>query len=426
MLFRRFLTSIAILGAISLVLTAPAEACNALPPGYDEYLSAKKMEIEALIPSQVDGFVFWADTHFKEDGESISSEIISTVLNGLPRPKAIWGGDAITAYTNDVEQCWKAQKVDFARLDKNICLLPVRGNHDLTARESKDIKAGYSLSPNATFKAFSAVTAKGVVRNPKDKTGLYYYYDEPNARIRYIVADVFDRFEGTDVFWGVKEGVSDQQLKWLTEEAMDKAPGGWSLVFAMHSAIGFEVETHKCYIPLVNAIETLPQRRPDLHVLMVLGGHRHHDMQTVRSAVWYVQIACDAPYADGTRSPFSPAGIQRKKDTPDEHAMDYVSISNNGKTVSMVRIGYGANRTYHLSPIEIKVGENLSMQGNGIVNWVAYDAIGSKYKNKKWQLSCDVAGITPDGQLFGLSEGESVVVAIDSAGNQEYYYVKVK
>ena len=65
------------------------------------------------------------------------------------------------------------------------------------------------------------------------------------------------------------------------------------------------------------------------------------------------------------------------------------------------------------------------MQGDGL-RWVAYDAAGSKYKNRKWQLCCDVAGITPGGRLFGLSEGESVVVSIDSDGNQNYYYVKVK
>ena len=191
MFINKFLTSIAFLGVFSLTPIGPVKDRQVLPPGYDAYLSVKKAEISALLPSQADGFVFWADTHFKADGESTSSEIISTVLNGLPHPKAIWGGDAIIAYTNDVEQCWKAQKASFARLDKGIRLLPVRGNHDLTARESKDIKAGYSLSPKSTFKAFSAVTTKGAVRNPKDKTGLYYYYDEPDTRIRYIVADVF-------------------------------------------------------------------------------------------------------------------------------------------------------------------------------------------------------------------------------------------
>lgn len=426
MIIKRFLKKAAIIGVVCFFLTTPAAGQRVLPVEYNEYLSAKKAELAALLPSVSDGFVFWTDTHFKANGESSSSEIISTVLDGLPHPKAIWGGDAITAYTNDVELCWRAQKASFDRLDKSICLLPVRGNHDLTARESKDIKAGYSLSPKATFKAFSAVTAKGVVRNSKDKTGLYYYYDEPNARIRYIVADVFDRFEGTDVFWGVKEGVSDQQLKWLTEEAMDKAPEGWRLVFAMHSAIGFDINIHKCYVPLVNAIETLSERRPDLRVLMVLGGHRHHDMQIVRNGVWYVQTVCDAPYPDGTRSPFSPPGVQRKAGTPNEHAMDYVAVSKDGDTVFMVRIGYGSNRTYHLTPIEIAVGESLEMSGEEISTWYAYDSTGDAYKNKKWNLTCNVAGITPTGRLFGLSEGDSVVVAIDASGNQNYYYVKVK
>lgn len=117
MFIKNYLIYFAILGAFSLTPIDPVKGRQVLPPGYDAYLSVKKVEISALLPSQADGFVFWADTHFKADGESTSSEIISTVLNGLPHPKAIWGGDAITAYTNDVEQCWKAQKASFARLE---------------------------------------------------------------------------------------------------------------------------------------------------------------------------------------------------------------------------------------------------------------------------------------------------------------------
>ena len=418
--------SIAIFGAIRLVPMAPAEACNALPPGYDEYLSAKKTEIASLLPAQADGFIFWTDTHFKADGESSSSEIISVLLDGIPRPKAIWGGDAITAYTNDIEKCWRAQRREFARLDKDIRLMPVRGNHDLTARESKDVKAGYSLSPKATFKAFDAVTTKGVVRNPKDKTGLYYYYDEAETRIRYIVVDMFDRFDGTDVFWGVKADVSEKQLAWIVDEAMGKAPEGWGLVLAMHSSVGFDISVRKSYVPLAEAIETLSSRRPDLKVLLVLGGHRHHDMQIVRSGVWYVMTASDVPYQDYARSPFSPPGVQRKNGTTDEHVIDYVSISKDMDTVSIIRIGYGSNRTYHLTPIELSVGESIQMPSEGIKTWVAYDSAGSKYSNRKWNLSCDVAGITPDGRLFGLYAGDSTLAAIDTNGDLQFYYVKVK
>ena len=427
MLRNRFLKSV-FLGAIGLGMATPVESRQSLPPSYDEHISAKKAEISALVPSQADGFVFWTDTHFKAYGESSSSEIISLLLDGIPRPKAIWGGDAITAYTNDIEKCWRAQTREFARLDKDIRLMPVRGNHDLTARESKDVKAGYSLSPKATFKAFDAVTTKGVIRNPKDKNGLYYYYDETETRIRYIVVDMFESFDGTDVFWGVKPGVSEKQLVWLVDEAIGKAPEGWGLVFAMHSSVGFDLSVHKSYVPLAEAIETLPTYRPDLKVLLVLGGHRHHDMQIVRSGVWYVMTASDATYQDYARSPFSPPGVRREKGTSNEHVIDYISVSKDMDTVSMIRIGYGSNRTYHLTPIEISVGESIQMPSEGIKTWVAYDSERSKYSfsNTKWYFSCEVAGITPNGRLFALSAGDSVLAAIDSIGNLQFYYLKVK
>ena len=92
----------------------------------------------------------------------------------------------------------------------------------------------------------------------------------------------------------------------------------------------------------------------------------------------------------------------------------------------MIRFGIGRNRKFNLNPITVSVGADVKLSSDDAVSWVCYDSDSIKYVNRKrWSLPSTVIGVTPDGHVYGLQEGQAVVAAIDSKGNQEYFYIKV-
>ena len=420
-----------------LLLAAGQLSAQSLPSYYDDYIAAKKAEVQALKANEGDAFMFFADTHIKPGGTIITyaPDLINTIFEGDASPTVIWGGDAVPAYTDAVEKSWDLHKDMFKRIAPGTAILLTHGNHDLTARISKDVKEGYSLSQAATAKRFKAVTSPKAVYNTADKNTLYFYYDKPESKVRYIILDVFDEFAGTDVFWGVKDGFSDKQYEWIFSEAVMNAPKDYALFFVMHWTTTYDKAER--YRKLNEALYALAQhqdygdfafsQRPDLKLLMALGGHRHHDMQVAFNGLWSVITVCDACYTDDTRSPFSEFYTEkRKKETTVQHGLDYVSISKDLSKVTMNRFGIGRNRTFNLNPITVSVGTDVKLSSDDAVRWVCYDSDAIKYVNRKrWSLPSTVIGVTPDGHVYGLQEGQAVVAAIDSKGNQEYFYIKV-
>jgi hypothetical protein len=92
----------------------------------------------------------------------------------------------------------------------------------------------------------------------------------------------------------------------------------------------------------------------------------------------------------------------------------------------MIRFGIGRNRVFNINPVSVSLGAEVSLVSEDSVQWICYDSDAIKYINRKrWSLPSSIVGVTPDGRVFGLKEGEAVVAAIDSKGNQEYFYVKV-
>ena len=422
---------------IALLFMAGHLSAQSLPSYYDDYVSAKKAEVEAVISEQSDGFIFLSDTHIKPGASIINYApgLINSILEGVSLPKVIWGGDAVPAYTDEVEKSWDLHKEMFMAIDSETDILLTHGNHDLTARISKDVKEGYSLSKAATAKRFKAVTSKKAVYNAADKNSLYFYYDQPEAKIRYIILDVFDELKGTDVYWGVKDGFSEKQFEWVFNEAVLNAPKDYAIFFVMHWTTPFDkAERYKKLNEAMYALANHQDyeglsfsKRPDLKLLMALGGHRHHDMQVAFNGMWSVITVCDACYTDDSRSPFAEFYSEKRvKESTVQHGFDYVSVNNEHDRISMIRVGIGRNRIFNLKPINITLGSDITLTSDNSLQWVCYDSDAIKYINRKrWSLPSTVVGVTPQGRVFGLKEGEAVVAAIDSKGNQEYFYVTV-
>ena len=110
-----------------------------------------------------------------------------------------------------------------------------------------------------------------------------------------------------------------------------------------------------------------------------------------------------------------------------QHAVDVFSIDLEQRIVQTIRIGVGGNRKFHLDPIEINVGDcvSVSISLDSFVKWYSYNASGNNYKDGKWTLNNDVISVSENGCVTGESIGEAVLMAQDELGNREIFNVKV-
>lgn len=403
-----------------------------LPQYYHPYIDDKAAQIRNLASNQSIGFFFWTDTHLDANYLQTPS-LINYLTHGIKDIPVFWGGDGNTAYCEDPFAIWAKHKALFSELNAGTSILLAHGNHDIHAPLSKDATTGHWMSKTEVFKEFSSLLPSTIVRNEEDKSGLYYYYDAPHSLVRFIFLDTFDNFSasGGAQGHGVNSGFSQVQFDWIFKTAVLKAPRNYKLVFVSHC--NPVTSTYSAHKSLKSAIKALVSHedyeglkfsdRPDLDILLTIGGHCHHDMQISCNGCWNVMTTCDARYGDATRNPFVDPSSARVKGTVTEQAFDYVSVADDYSSIAMVRIGDGGDRIYHCGATHIKIGESIKLSAAAAATWEAYDS--DSYLNETWVLGRQVAIVSMDGTVTGLSAGESEIVAIDSNHNLELFSVIV-
>lgn len=143
-----------------------------------------------------------------------------SICENVQCDKLILGGDYII-------DTFKKDKLDgFIRLSKELSefhYLPVHGNHDCSALWDKYLgneRVHNKLNKPQLFKAFySHLPAEGAVFN-KDQRGLYYYVDDEEKNIRYIMLDICDAPAQYDDSFGNPFCISQSQLDWFTKKAL--------------------------------------------------------------------------------------------------------------------------------------------------------------------------------------------------------------
>lgn len=402
-----------------------------LPAAYDSLMAVRTAEVEALLPSQGDAFLFWTDTHTDANAR-ITPYVMHELLRRVPTAtdKVVWGGDAIPAFAKDVKSHWSLQEVMNGVVETFARNYNVRGNHDFAVRFSADQPEGRTCSQAQTADWLFASTHDGVVRNPADSTGCYYYFDEADARIRYIVLETNDSSGPRDRAWGVAATVGERQQQWVFDEVVPATPQGWGLVFVSHIPLLKDMapDSHD-YSRLRERIEQISSRRPDLRVLMVLSGHKHYDYASYEGGILHVVSSCNAHYGDFRCSPLHADEASAGWNNPREQCFDYVSLDRDWCHIRMLRFGPCSSRTFSLEPLRLRVGESLSLPGD--CQWRIHDAHGNVCEplpgyQSRWLWHTTVADVTPDAKLTALTPGEAVLIALQPDGTEVYRGVVVE
>ena len=398
------------------------------------------------------GFFFLTDLHVPSNhGES--APLIARLLAETGLKTVVCGGDIPEAFG------------DRASLDASIAryrdhwiamveraggaFFPIRGNHDLAIRMAPDSLDGFTY-PAETTRSILLDTAAVRGLASVDPGSCAYFADFPEARFRLIVADTSDSVTTERTFWGVVETMAESQTLWLADHALATLPDGWCGVVASHIPLaGVAASDHdkEAFAPLRTLLEayqararvTIGERAFDFssargRIPLALSGHYHAELQSCVEGVWHVTEPCDAAYLDyiNRSAPWCPDLPVKECGSWAGQTFDAVQIDPERGLAHFTRIGGGSDRTLHLAPLTLRVGDAVAatpalQRADTVVSWGAYDADRATSRPnpaRKYDCFTDyfhtVADIASDGTLRALTPGKAVAIARTADGSREY------
>jgi len=441
---REFLAGLA---AFAAMRSLPANAATL--EYYRAYLDSitRKIKTNSERKGASGGFFFYADSHvlhnFGQSGFVIGD------LVGLTGIRHVFGGGDYSVWRCSCDPKEALEKV--CKLHRECWRDPVeaagghffaaKGNHDLYIHKmeegKKDQGFGYSSRHTREFLMDTAAARRAIV-NPGDEHGVYFYSDDPSAKIRYIVADTSDGIREKDCDpHGLSLGIKMRapQLEWLRDKAFGTMPDGWRAVVMQHVPLAAVTIGRDEYIERFTPFRELMEREAARGRMLVnLSGHHHCDRFTHWRGLLHVGLACDSYYGDAVNlTPFCGRMPYKKKGTTNEQSVDCFQPC--GDILFATRIGQGTDRVYHVKPIEMKTGGKLRLEAkelSGPLTWMAFDADAFKEvkgKGLKPDERCQFtrlnASVSENGEVSALKPGDVTVFAMDSSFNKEIFGVRI-
>lgn len=447
--------------AVSLAGWRTWAAEEGLPAYYGDHLAEVTAKVRLNAKKCCDAFWFITDPHVKMN-HCRSGRILAELVRRTGIRRVLCGGDVPMAFGT------KEREIDFPIDRFRECwvkpiraagglLYTAKGNHDFTIRRSprkEDETHGFTYSgKEARDIIVGEWTERDVVCNSEDPSGSYYYFDDPQSRIRYVVADTTDSERAGEVAWGVAYGVHDRQLSWLAGNAFGTVPSGYDIVVMHHIPItgvvgsASEEKRFKNLRMLLEAYQnrgsvTVGGKAYDFseskgRILLDLTGHEHAERQTFQMGVWHVTEPCDANCDDYVPGSAPWCGTLPRKDagTIYEQTFDMVQISRDHRSIYFTRVGGGQDRVIHLDPIRVKVGERrriVPKMLSGPITFGCYDGdrvtfrVNPKNRYQSFvEYGNDLATMSGSGEFVALKPGPSVVVMRNARLDKELLPVKI-
>lgn len=430
-----------------------------LPSYYDSYLYTIAHRIKNVVSNssrESDGFFFITDTHVADNALN-SGNILCRLQELTQVKKVFWGGDAVCAFGTkaDLDEQISIQDNYLKNCNDKGMLLKVRGNHDYLIMNNKnDMSNGYLYSETFTNQhMLMDKKIKAVFDDNNQDT--YYYVDNKEANIRYIILSTTESLgEGTVISGNVRNG-----LKWNEGTQRMKRQWDWLFTKALNTNMNVVIISHIpiSYIcsrsgndnyELRQALRAFKKRlqygeydfsNANANLVACIAGHSHVDSQEMNDGVLFVTTSCDAfPDDDGSTKNVAIDVItdKRGKGTIKEQLIDYYNIDIKNNIVSTLRIGGGKDRYFHINTIELEIGDTCTLIPQYIEtnSWKSYnegnhdntDDVWPKWINGERNLVLPNDRVSvQNGVVTAKKSGGANVVAISNDNVIELFYIKV-
>lgn len=441
---REFIAALAALTACGGSLDLLAEA---MPAYYEAYLVGIAARLRAnAAKGTPNAFWFVTDLHFAAN-HKMAGRVIADLIGRTGIKNAFGGGDYQVAFCGKKEPKaaveatigWiRALLRDPIEAAGGV-FLTAKGNHDTRITVGLNDKRGYTLSAKETRGVLMDVkAAKSVVMNRDDDIGMYYHYDDPVAKVRYIFSDTSDGPKtGHNDTAGVSYGnvMSERQVVWIRDVALGTLPVGWKAVALQHIPFCAVLGGNKSDEKRMASIRAVYEKAvKDGKLLFDVSGHHHCDRFAVWNGLVHLGVTCDACYFDPVkRSPFSNMKTMAKqKGTPSEQGFDCIQFGDG--LLRATRVGAGHDRTIHLKTLSMRADETLKLvptELKGKLSWSVFDsAVFAENKSGgNWDEFCvfsrKCADVALDGTVTAKRPGSVTAVAWDAAFNKEIFGIEI-
>ena len=170
----------------------------------------------------------------------------------------------------------------------------------------------------------------------------YYYVDNPQQKIRYIVLS--SQNVGVSVSDPWAWGYEAEQITWLTTTALN-VEAGWTiivfthLIYHVNTEGGFTLDTHAQAV--TNALD---EYSGNGEIAAIFCGHTHKDgVEHTAGGIPVIITTCDKNKSGGETGVVANQWANRASGTINEQAFDVVTLDKTNKTITLVRIGYPAD-----------------------------------------------------------------------------------
>lgn len=334
-----------------------------MPDYYRGYMDTKVRELnDALIDPNNFGFGFITDVHAEYNTKHFPA-LIDKIRTKTAIDEFVGGGDWATGYmetASDPEASKSELFTSFEELRqlfKGVPLLKTIGNHEWAYGANN----AYNISTKELYGYYLRDEDKMFRDIHWGADHTYYYWDNQQAKCRYISLNVMDYPDtikptgnADNKEWYFKVG--DTQIQWL-KDTLNSVPDGYVVAIESHlvplsadqfasfpaAKIGTTISNGEDLQAIASAYaaKTGDFANAKGNLLAWFGGHYHADDITVRSGVTYVTTIADCMSVwDIKGAPQKTAG------TVSEQAFDVATVDRANRKVNLIRIGDGSDRSF--------------------------------------------------------------------------------
>ena len=296
---------------------------SGLPGYWRKHLAEKLPEVlarDAETGSHGDSFIFITDLHYN-DNDGHSAAAVKYILDRSAVRKIIVGGDICNGSSRG-KQVGLGQVMNFRNAFMFPDLFYIRGNHDSNT-EISGRRTDLAISDEELYDLFLRPVEDRIVRGE----WLSYYFDNPEAKIRYICLDTGHPDPCV---------LSDTQVAWM-QDTIRELLSGWTVIVLTHQYLdpgGAMDGNGQKILPALTAIYD----EVNAVIACVICGHCHDDfMETTEKGFPVITTTCDVRV-------WQEGQLKRKKHTCTEQAFDVFHIDTAARKIHITRIGAGADR----------------------------------------------------------------------------------
>lgn len=288
-------------------------------------------------------FIFITDTHTHPQHAYVDS-IVANITKYVSCSYVAHGGDIIDGLGAKSSELDTLSELNRQAIEAKCPVLYCKGNHDdncIYARANGKLNSHYITNHDLYMR--SNIFAKGLISS-SDKASMYFFHDDEDSRIRSIFLNSFDNPEtATD---GVRDEdaktirISDEQLTWLQNEALNFSDKGSSLKW------GVIIFSHQQVNSVLKTILTNFKNSGKAELIAWFMGDNHYDaLRTTSYSFTFTQvITLNASLAqDNVNVPTESNGILmppiKSFGTEDETAFDIVTVDRENHLIYMTRYG---------------------------------------------------------------------------------------